>query len=68
LQLARAVTSNQTDKTQLSLIFANVTEADILLRKEIDELQAHPQFKRFYVLEKVSLSSLSILISFCTNV
>lgn len=40
LQLLRAVSKGgASDNTQLSLLFANVTEADILLRKELDELQ-----------------------------
>ena len=37
----------------LTLIFANVTEDDILLRDLLDQLaQTHPNFKVHYVLEK----------------
>ena len=47
------MTGNSADKTQLSLIFANIAEQDILLRDELDRMAQHKQFKRFYVLEKV---------------
>jgi cytochrome-b5 reductase len=36
-----------------SFIFANVTEADIILRAEIDALaERHSNFKRYYTLDK----------------
>ncbi|GJN91243.1 hypothetical protein Rhopal_004261-T1 [Rhodotorula paludigena] len=52
LQIIRAVLKNPLDTTQLSLIYANVAESDILLKKELDELAAqHPdRFKVYYVL------------------
>lgn len=52
LQIIRAVLKNSLDNTKLSLIYANVGESDILLKKELDELAvAHPsRFKVFYVL------------------
>jgi cytochrome-b5 reductase len=37
LQIIRAALKNSEDKTTMSLIYANVTEADILLKKELDE-------------------------------
>jgi len=54
LQLIRAIVRDPKDKTQVSLIFANVSEQDILLKAELDELhQAHPQqFQLFYTLDK----------------
>lgn len=38
LQLIRAITKDKTDETQVSLLFANQTEKDILLRDELDEI------------------------------
>ncbi|KIH62105.1 oxidoreductase, FAD-binding protein [Ancylostoma duodenale] len=38
LQIITAVLKNNDDKTQMSLLFANHTEDDILCRKELDEL------------------------------
>lgn len=40
------------DKTQISLVFGNITEEDILIREELDALAAaHPQrFRLHYVL------------------
>jgi len=51
LQIIRAILKNPEDQTQLRLIFANVTEQDILLRDELDELAAkRSNFKVYYVL------------------
>ncbi|KAF9935202.1 NADH-cytochrome b5 reductase [Linnemannia zychae] len=51
LQIIRAVLKNDADKTILRLIFANVTEGDIILKTELDLLaKKHPQFKVYYVL------------------
>ncbi|KAF9985507.1 NADH-cytochrome b5 reductase [Modicella reniformis] len=51
LQIIRAIVKNPEDKTRVNLIFANVTEQDILLKEELDLLsQQHPQFKVYYVL------------------
>jgi len=53
LQIVRDVCKNQQDRTELSLIFANVTEADILLRAELDKLASeHKNFKVHYTLDK----------------
>jgi cytochrome-b5 reductase len=51
-QIIRAALKNPLDVTQMSLVYANVNEADILLKKELDELAAaHPlRFKVYYVL------------------
>uniref|UniRef100_A0A672Q428 NADH-cytochrome b5 reductase n=1 Tax=Sinocyclocheilus grahami TaxID=75366 RepID=A0A672Q428_SINGR len=43
LQLIRSITADPADNTKCSLIFANQTEKDILLRKELDEVHRnHP--------------------------
>ncbi|KAJ3090095.1 NADH-cytochrome b5 reductase [Quaeritorhiza haematococci] len=53
MQIIKAVLSNPADKTEISLLFANVEEIDILLKDELDDLASkHPQFKVYYVLNK----------------
>jgi len=54
LQVIRAVLKNPRDKTQLSLIFANVTEPDILLRSELERcaMEHKSQFSLFFTLDK----------------
>lgn len=54
LQVIRAIFKDNADTTQVSLVFANVTEEDILLRKELDEMaKQHPRnFRVFYALDK----------------
>ncbi|XP_044729780.1 NADH-cytochrome b5 reductase 2 [Chrysoperla carnea] len=56
LQLIRHITKDPTDNTKLSLLFANQTEKDILVRKELEEvLEKHPdQFKLWYTLDTPS--------------
>lgn len=51
-QLARKVFTNPEDKTKVTLVFSNVTEEDILLKREWEELEnTYPQrFRAFYVL------------------
>lgn len=48
LQIIRAALKNPADMTKLSLIYANVTLDDILLKKELDELTARHS-RRFTV-------------------
>lgn len=52
-QLLRAIFSNPDDKTKVTLVFGNVTEGDILLKKQLAELEnTYPQrFRTFYVLD-----------------
>ncbi|KAG0054934.1 NADH-cytochrome b5 reductase [Gryganskiella cystojenkinii] len=51
LQIIRAIVKNPEDKTKVNLIFANVTEEDILLKAELDLLsKKYPQFQVYYVL------------------
>ncbi|XP_030646354.1 NADH-cytochrome b5 reductase 2 [Chanos chanos] len=54
LQLIRCITAEPTDTTKCSLIFANQTEEDILLRKELEEvLNKHPdKFSLWYTLDR----------------
>lgn len=56
LQLIRHITKDPTDKTELSLLFANQTEKDILVRKELEEVEKeHPdQFKLWYTVDTPS--------------
>uniref|UniRef100_A0A061S6L3 NADH-cytochrome b5 reductase n=1 Tax=Tetraselmis sp. GSL018 TaxID=582737 RepID=A0A061S6L3_9CHLO len=53
-QVAKAALADPHDNTVMSLIFANVTAGDILLRDELDELAAaHPdRLSVFYVLNE----------------
>ena len=53
LQLIRAITKDATDETQVSLLFANQTEKDILLRDELDGIaKNHPEkLKVWYTLD-----------------
>lgn len=52
-QLIRAIFKNPQDKTKVTLVFGNVSEQDILLRKEFEKLENDfPQrFRAFYVLD-----------------
>ncbi|XP_022053039.1 NADH-cytochrome b5 reductase 2 [Acanthochromis polyacanthus] len=54
LQLIRRITSDPSDSTKCSLIFANQTEKDILLREELDEVRRnHPdEVKVWFTLDK----------------
>ncbi|KAM5319636.1 NADH-cytochrome b5 reductase 2 [Glossophaga mutica] len=54
LQLIRHITTNPQDRTRISLIFANQTEEDILMRKELEEVaRTHPdQFNLWYTLDR----------------
>jgi len=53
-QLIRAIFKNPEDKTKVTLVYGNVGEEDILLKKELQELEnTYPQrFKAFYLLDK----------------
>ena len=52
-QLARAIFKNPADKTKVTLIFGNLTEPDILLKREFEDLEnTFPnRFRAFYVLD-----------------
>ena len=50
-QIATHILRDKGDNTEVSFIFANVTETDIMLRKELDALAAeHAQFHLFYTI------------------
>lgn len=53
-QLTRAVLQNPADKTKISLIYANNTPEDILLREEFDELERKfpGRFQKQYTVSK----------------
>lgn len=53
-QLARGIFQNASDKTKVTVVFGNVSKEDILLKKELEELEnTYPQrFRAFYVLDK----------------
>jgi cytochrome-b5 reductase len=54
-QVIQDILKHPEDKTQVSLIFANVTEDDILLRSELEKLaKTHSNFKVFFTLDKPS--------------
>ena len=55
-QLARAIFNNPSDKTKVTLVFGNVSEEDILLKREFEDLEnTYPQrFRAFYMLDKPS--------------
>lgn len=52
-QLARGIFKNTDDTTKVTLVFGNITEKDILLKKEFDEMEnLYPRrFRAFYVLD-----------------
>ncbi|MBN3322002.1 NB5R3 reductase, partial [Atractosteus spatula] len=54
LQIIRAIMKDKEDKTVCYLLFANQTEKDILLRPELEEIQAnHPsRFKLWFTLDR----------------
>jgi len=56
LQLIRAVFRDNNDATELSLLFANQSEDDILLRKELEEIQEEfpARFKLWYTVDRPS--------------
>jgi cytochrome-b5 reductase len=52
-QLIRAICEDDRDLTEISLVYANRTEADILLREELETMaRKYPKnFKLFYLLD-----------------
>jgi len=52
-QLCRAIFSNPSDKTKVTLVFGNIAEEDILLKQELADLEnTYPQrFRAFYLLD-----------------
>ncbi|CAL9122185.1 NADH-cytochrome b5 reductase-like protein [Musa acuminata AAA Group] len=55
LQVIKAILKNPDDNTQVSLIYANISPDDILLKGELDRLStSYPNFKVFYTVDKPS--------------
>jgi cytochrome-b5 reductase len=53
LQVLRAALSNKEDRTRFTLVFANISLDDVLLKTELDQLAArHPNFQVHYVLQQ----------------
>ncbi|XP_036091437.1 NADH-cytochrome b5 reductase 1 isoform X3 [Rousettus aegyptiacus] len=63
LQLIRAILKDPEDPTQCCLLFANQTEKDIILREDLEELQAqHPgRFKLWFTLDHPPEGTLPVL-------
>lgn len=57
----RHITKDPTDKTECALLYANQSEKDILVRKELEEVIAnHPdRFKLWYTLDKAEEGELN---------
>ena len=54
-QVLKEILKNKEDKTKVSLIFANISEEDILLKKELDLLASlYDNFKVYYTLDRPS--------------
>ncbi|KAF3676950.1 NADH-cytochrome b5 reductase 1 [Capsicum annuum] len=52
LQVIEAILKNPDDNTQVSLVYANLSPDDILLKKKLDVLAAtHPNLKVFYTVD-----------------
>lgn len=55
LQVIEAILNNPDDNTQVSLLYANVSPDDILLKQKLDFLAAsHPNLKIFYTVDNPS--------------
>lgn len=52
LQLIQHILNDPNDKTELFLLFANQTEEDIFLRKELEEFAKNPQLKLWYTVDR----------------
>lgn len=68
LQVIKAVLRNPLDTTKISLIFANLTEEDILLKKELDDLALqHPeQFRVHYAVDEATSPAWTGSVGFVT--
>lgn len=53
LQIVDAILNNPEDNTKVSLLYANISPDDILLKEKLDVLSSsHPNFKVYYVVDK----------------
>ena len=53
-QLIQEISSNPADRTKVTLLYGNKTEADILLREKFDEISKDDRFKIVYFLDEAS--------------
>lgn len=68
-QITRAILKNPTDKTKISLIYANNTEEDILLRKEFEDLEKQypDRFQKLFTVSKKSSSDDDVQTGYVTK-
>lgn len=68
-QLTRAILKNPADKTKISLIYANNSEEDILLRKEFEDLEKQypDRFQKLFTVSKKSGSDEDVLTGYVTK-
>ena len=53
LQIVKAIVKDPSDTTRVSLLFANQTEEDILVREELEEMaEKNKQFSLWYTLDR----------------
>ena len=53
LQIVKAILKDPSDTTRVSLLFANQTEEDILVREELEEMaEKSEQFSLWYALDR----------------
>ena len=53
LQIVQAILKDPADKTRVSLLFANQTEDDILVREELEKMaETNDQFSLWYTLDR----------------
>ncbi|WFD25866.1 cytochrome-b5 reductase [Malassezia nana] len=55
-QLIQEISSNPKDKTKVTLLYGNKTEADILLREKFEALKNDPRFQIVYFLDEAAKS------------
>jgi cytochrome-b5 reductase len=68
LQIIRAILKNPEDKTRVTLIYANVTTADILLKEDLEKLaQKNPQKCKLYLVVEKPLESWTGGVGFITE-
>lgn len=68
-QALRSILDNPEDKTRVSLIYANKSESDILMKKELDGLASqHPtQFTTTYVVNDSTSTNMSLKKGYVTK-
>jgi len=68
LQVLTQILKNPDDKTEVSLVFCNLSESDILLKMELDTYaRRHKNFKVYYVVDKPSSKNWTGGVGFITD-